>query len=98
QGFGGVSRCGRFRGSITEGTRTLMMSGTRRRVGALLIGVLIAEAFTLSVSGAEKIKISVPAPSTTFAPLYHARAAGYFTDEGLDVDIVIVRDPGAARR
>ena len=74
-----------------------MTSGTRRRVGALLIGVLIAEAFTLSVSGAEKIKISVPAPSTTFAPLYHARAAGYFTDEGLDVDIVIVRGPGAVQ-
>jgi NitT/TauT family transport system substrate-binding protein len=43
--------------------------------------------------GAEKIKITVPSPSTTFAPLYHARAAGYFADEGLDVEVVVV--PGA---
>lgn len=74
-----------------------MTSLTRRHVGVVLLTVLIVEAFTLSVSAAEKIKISVSAPSTTFAPLYHARAAGYFADEGLDVDIVIVSGPGAVQ-
>ena len=54
---------------------------------------LLAGAFAVPVRGAEKIKITVPSPSTTFAPLYHARAAGYFTEEGLEVDIVVV--PGA---
>ena len=57
-------------------------------ITGLLIGVLATPAH-----GAEKIKITVPVPSTTFAPLYHARAAGYFAEEGLDVEVVVV--PGA---
>ena len=68
---------------------------TRRLAGGLFISVFILGAFTVSVSGAEKIKISVSAPSTTFAPLYYARAAGYFAEEGLDVDIVVVPGAGA---
>jgi NitT/TauT family transport system substrate-binding protein len=55
--------------------------------------VLIAAGLPASVGGAEKIKITIPSPSTTFAALYHARGAGYFAEEGLDVDIVVV--PGA---
>jgi NitT/TauT family transport system substrate-binding protein len=51
-------------------------------------------AFVAPVLGAEKIKISVPAPSTAFAPLYHAQAARYFVEEGLDVEIMVI--PGAA--
>src|SRR5712692_9222187 len=74
-----------------------MTSVTRRLAGALFISVLVLGAFTVSVSGAEKIKISVSAPSTTFAPLYHARAAGYFAEEGLDVDIVIVPGTGSVQ-
>jgi NitT/TauT family transport system substrate-binding protein len=66
---------------------------TTRIVGSLMVAGLLAGAFAVPVRGAEKIKITVPSPSTTFAPLYHARAAGYFTEEGLDVDIVVV--PGA---
>jgi len=57
-------------------------------ISGLLLGVLAVPA-----TGAEKIKIAVPVPSTTFAPLYHARAAGYFAEEGLDVEVVVV--PGA---
>lgn len=56
------------------------------------VAVLLVVAVGVPVA-AEKIKITVPVPSTTFAPLYHARAAGYFAEEGLDVDVVVV--PGA---
>jgi ABC-type nitrate/sulfonate/bicarbonate transport system substrate-binding protein len=58
----------------------------------VLVGLLVG-ALAAPAPGAEKIKITVPSPSTTFAPLYHARAAGYFAEEGLDVEIVVV--PGA---
>jgi len=37
----------------------------------------------------------VPAAAVTFAPLYHAKAAGYFAEEGLDVEIVTVAGGGA---
>jgi NitT/TauT family transport system substrate-binding protein len=67
------------------------------RVGALVAGMLLLAGVGASVSATEKIKISVSAPSTTFAPLYHARAAGYFAEEGLDVDLVVVRGPGAVQ-
>lgn len=66
---------------------------TVRIVASIVASGLLAGAFAGPVRGAEKIKITVPVPSTTFAPLYYARAAGYFTDEGLDVEIVVV--PGA---
>jgi NitT/TauT family transport system substrate-binding protein len=63
--------------------------------GSLMVAGLLAGAFAVPVRGAEKIKITVPAPSTTFAPLYHARAAGYFAEEGLEVDIVVVPGTGS---
>jgi NitT/TauT family transport system substrate-binding protein len=44
---------------------------------------------------AERVKISVPIASTTFAPLYHARAAGYFAAAGLDVEIVVIPGPAS---
>ena len=37
----------------------------------------------------------MPAVTTTFAPLYHARAAGYFAEEGLDVEIVVIAGPAS---
>jgi NitT/TauT family transport system substrate-binding protein len=71
-----------------------MKCGIRVRiVGVLIVTGLLAAICATTAGGAEKIKITVPSPSTTFAPLYHARAAGYFADEGLDVDVVVV--PGA---
>lgn len=45
--------------------------------------------------GAEKVKITVPAVTTTFAPLYHARSAGHFAEEGLDVEIVVISGPAS---
>lgn len=39
---------------------------------------------------AQKVKITIPATAVTFASLYHAKTAGYFAEEGLDVEIVTV--------
>jgi ABC-type nitrate/sulfonate/bicarbonate transport system substrate-binding protein len=74
----------------------------KRSVTALILSVLVGGgllvgAFAIPVRAAEKIKITVPVPSTTFASLYHARAAGYFNEEGLDVDIVIVPGTGSVQ-
>lgn len=67
---------------------------TVRIIGALVGIALLAAGSVGSARGAEKVKIAVPATSTAFAPLYHARAAGYFAEEGLDVEIITVAGGG----
>jgi NitT/TauT family transport system substrate-binding protein len=67
---------------------------TPRIVAALAVAALFAGSI-LPARGAEKIKIMVPGPTTAFAPLYHAHAAGYFAKEGLDVEVVIVAGTGS---
>ena len=69
------------------------MRYTSSRIAGLLLGTALFAAFVVPARGAEKVKITVPVPSKTFAPLYHAQAAGYFAEEGLDVEVVVV--PGA---
>jgi sulfonate transport system substrate-binding protein len=72
-----------------------MVRRTSSSITGLVIGlVLIFVAPVVPVFAAEKVKITVPAPATAFAPLYHAHAAGYFASEGLDVEIAVV--PGTA--
>lgn len=63
-----------------------------KRITAWIVGTLVVATLLVAgpARGAEKIKITVPAHSTTFAPLYHASAAGYFAEEGLDVEVVVI--------
>jgi sulfonate transport system substrate-binding protein len=66
------------------------------RVATQIAGVFALVATLVApTSGAEQIKISVPIAATTFAPLYHARAAGYFADAGIDVEIVVIPGPAS---
>lgn len=64
-------------------------------VAALVLVAVSAAGSVGPAWGAEKITITIPAVTTTFAPLYHARAAGYFADEGLDVEIVVIAGPAS---
>ena len=66
-----------------------------RVLGSVVAVALLAGIWAAPARGAEKIKIAVPAASTTFAPLYHASAAGYFAEEGLDIEVVIVPAAGS---
>lgn len=70
------------------------MRRTARWLITALVGATLIAGASSPADTAEKIKVTVPAPSTAFAPLYHAQAAGYFAGEGLDVEIVVA--PGAA--
>ncbi len=58
----------------------------RVSIVSLLLAVLVAAA---PARAAEKVKITVPAASTALASLYVAKSAGYFAEEGLDVDVVL---------
>jgi ABC-type nitrate/sulfonate/bicarbonate transport system substrate-binding protein len=59
----------------------------------LIVAAMVVLPPVKAARGAEKIKIMLPGPSTAFAPLYHAKSAGYFTDEGLDVEILMATGP-----
>src|SRR6266700_3071064 len=54
-------------------------SGEARLIAVV---VLIALIWPTSAPAAAKIKVTIPAAAVTFASLYHAKAAGYFADEG----------------
>lgn len=71
-----------------------MIRVAARLVGVLALGALFI-AFVVPARGADRIKISVPIASTTFAPLYHARAAGYFAEAGVDVEIIVIPGPAS---
>jgi len=70
-------------------------SALTRAVARLVLVALVLAGWVQPAPAAEKIKVTVPAAAVTFASLYHAKAAGYFTEEGLDVEIVTVAGGGA---
>ena len=75
------------------------MRRTCTQIIATLLGLtLVVISSVVPALGAEKVKITVPAPSTAFAPLYHAQSAGYFTDEGLEAEITVAPAQRAFRR
>lgn len=41
----------------------------------------------------EKVKLTVAAKSVTFVPFYFGKAKGFFKEEGVDLDIVVIRPP-----
>jgi len=66
-----------------------------RAAATIVLTLLAGLAAPAGAPAAEKIKVTVPAAAVTFASLYHAKAAGYFAEEGLDVEIVTVAGGGA---
>lgn len=41
----------------------------------------------------EKVKLTVAAKSVTFVPFYFGKSKGFFKEEGVDLDIVVIRPP-----
>jgi sulfonate transport system substrate-binding protein len=66
-----------------------------RVVWGIALALTMLAASAIPSRGTEKIKISVPIAATTFAPLYHAREAGYFTEAGMEVEIVVIPGPAS---
>ena len=67
-----------------------------RTIAVLTVAVALAlAAMVAPAPGAEKIKITIPGISAAFAPLYHAQSAGYFADEGLEVEVVVAIGAGS---
>jgi len=69
----------------------------RQSLAGVLAALLVA-GLAGPAPAAEKVKVTLPAAAVTFAALCHARAAGYFAEEGLDIEIVTVPGGGTPRR
>src|ERR1700756_4201305 len=76
--------------AITGGTP--MAPSLRSPIGAALAGVLAAS-FTIAAQAADKVAVG-PGGSASDAPFYIAYDKGFFKDEGLDVDLIVL-DSGA---
>ena len=72
---------------------TIMRARVAIAIVALIVAALVAPA--TATAQLQKLKITLPAAAVTFASLYHAKTAGYFADEGLDVEIVTVAGGGS---
>src|SRR3989442_1445038 len=85
-------RSAKVAGSTEIPGGTPMAPSLRSPIGAALAGVLAAN-FTIAAQAADKVAVGTGG-SASDAPFYIAYDRGYFNDEGLDVDLIVL-DSGA---
>src|SRR5687768_15810378 len=64
-----------------------------RQIRCCSIGLFFALAFGVgqSASAAERFYISIPGPTLSYAHLYYGQERGFFAQEGLDLQVLVVR-------
>lgn len=65
------------------------MRGMRCCTVALLIALLVS--VSNAAQAAERFYISIPGPTLSYAHLYYGQERGFFTQEGLDLQVLVVR-------
>src|SRR5258705_1057403 len=63
--------------------------GHRRRIVATVLLALLFNAH--AIVAAEKFFISIPGPTLSYVPLYYGQEKGFFAQEGLDLQVLVVR-------
>src|SRR5215470_16762532 len=86
------ARSAKVAGSTAITEETPMAPSLRSLIGAALAGVLAAN-FTIAAQAADKVAVGTGG-SASDAPFYIAYDKGFFKDEGLDVDLIVL-DSGA---
>ena len=64
------------------------MGHLRRIVAAVLLALLFNPH---PIPAAEKFFISIPGPTLSYVPLYYGQEKGFFAQEGLDLQVLVVR-------
>jgi ABC-type nitrate/sulfonate/bicarbonate transport system substrate-binding protein len=57
----------------------------------ILTGFLLLVFLANKTAAAERFYISIPGPTLSYVPLYYAQERGFFTQEGLDLQVLVVR-------
>ena len=64
---------------------------TCTRISAILVGILLISAAHLPAqTGLRKIRVSIPAPNVTYLPFYAAKDNGYYKEDGLEVEFILM--------
>ena len=63
--------------------------GHRHRIAAAVLLALLFNAHV--IVAAEKFFISIPGPTLSYVPLYYGQEKGFFAQEGLDLQVLVVR-------
>ena len=60
---------------------------------SLIVTLLLALGFAVirPAIAAERFYISIPGPTLSYVPLYYGQERGYFAQEGLDLQVLVVR-------
>lgn len=63
------------------------------RVCSLIVTLLLAIGFAVNrpAIAAERFYISIPGPTLSYVPLYYGQERGFFAQEGLDLQVLVVR-------
>jgi NitT/TauT family transport system substrate-binding protein len=64
------------------------MAPTRRVIVAILLLLFVSGA---KAPAAERFYISIPGPTLSYVPLYYGQEKGFFAQEGLDLQVLVVR-------
>jgi ABC-type nitrate/sulfonate/bicarbonate transport system substrate-binding protein len=57
----------------------------------LMLGAFLVVASHAGAEAAKRFYISIPGPTLSYVPLYYGQEKGFFTQEGLDLQILVVR-------
>jgi ABC-type nitrate/sulfonate/bicarbonate transport system substrate-binding protein len=71
--------------------RAVLTSQVRIALRTVLFLVLLALVVATKDAAAERFFISIPGPTLSYVPLYYGQEKGFFSQEGLDLHVLVVR-------
>jgi NitT/TauT family transport system substrate-binding protein len=77
--------------SMIASRATIATSLARIIVLPILCFVLLSLLPATSIEAAERFFISIPGPTLSYVPLYYAQEKGFFSQEGLELQVLVVR-------
>jgi ABC-type nitrate/sulfonate/bicarbonate transport system substrate-binding protein len=77
--------------SLNSSRHFLRIHFGRISLAALLSFLLFAAIFTTRARAVGRFYISIPGPALSYVPLYYGQEKGFFAQEGLDVQVLVVR-------
>lgn len=70
---------------MSTGSRSLSLS-----LASWLAAIFISAPYLQAQTGLKKVRVSIPAANITYLPFYAAKEKGYYREEGLDVEFILM--------
>ena len=69
---------------------TLFGLGRLALLTTVMALVLVTAAHSQSQSGAKRVRVSIPGANVTYLPFYAAKEKGYYREEGIDIEFILM--------